>query len=774
MEEELRCSHCRRYFEDPILLGCGHSYCRSCALKVSQGPSTTRPCTPGSGHTGSFALSVAGSPLSPQPSSSSEITLLTSGASDTVSLCDQESDKMSIISESDSGVVVSSSRSSRPSSIIGQPLSLSRLPNILTPSTSGLQVGCLSCHKTTYFADESSIVSAPANIAVRNLVQRYSAAQPSCSTPTPSASGAAATAAAGPPPPACEFCSSGDAAEAVPASITCLDCRYSYCSSCAEAMHPPRGPFASHKIVDAAAGSGGAATPRRPLPPPPFGAVGADEARCSTHRADPLTMFCAACKILVCCRCLQDARHTNHDIQALPITCKTQKAELTTTLSQLGEKVKTAKGEIGKLKTLQEALNVNALDFKSAVCIQVDNIIEELQKRKEKLMRTIDEERDRKRRILRDQISRCNAQLARATSLIQFCIELLKEPDPAAYLQISSALIQRSTTADFLWHNDMKTKPEVDSEIVLNLDTKHLQYAIQTLDFAQLKGLLMSTIPTRGDYSQVPSPPVIDAAACSAENNSVTVVWRPRNDGCAIDGFVLEIDNGRDEGCYKEVYSGPEIMCTLDGLHFNTIYSARVKAYNAAGESLYSDPICLQTASVAWFQLTKSASQREIFLSNESHTLTATTIDYQTILGSVAFSKGVHYWEIAVDRFDGNADIVVGVARHSVSRNLMLGKDINGWSMYVDEKRSWYLHNEIHEGRVAGGVRKGDVIGVRLDCDRGTLEFTINDRKRVSEKGTTVAFMSIPRQRFYPAFSINCKAAITVHTAIPCPSSDSE
>lgn len=43
--------------------------------------------------------------------------------------------------------------------------------------------------------------------------------------------------------------------------------------------------------------------------------------------------------------------------------------------------------------------------------------------------------------------------------------------------------------------------------------------------------------------------------------------------------------------------------------------------------------------AVAWFQLTKSASQREIFLSNESHTLTATTIDYQTILGSVAFSK---------------------------------------------------------------------------------------------------------------------------------------
>lgn len=34
-----------------------------------------------------------------------------------------------------------------------------------------VQVGCLVCHKSTYFADESHIVSAPANIAVRNLVQ---------------------------------------------------------------------------------------------------------------------------------------------------------------------------------------------------------------------------------------------------------------------------------------------------------------------------------------------------------------------------------------------------------------------------------------------------------------------------------------------------------------------------------------------------------------------------------------------------------------------------
>ena len=71
------------------------------------------------------------------------------------------------------------------------------------------------------------------------------------------------------------------------------------------------------------------------------------------------------------------------------------------------------------------------------VVAQCDALIEAIKHRKQELLESVQEEKELKIHVLKDQGSHCTSLLQRTTGLLHFCIEVLKESDPASFLQVS-------------------------------------------------------------------------------------------------------------------------------------------------------------------------------------------------------------------------------------------------------------------------------------------------------------------------------------------------
>ncbi|XP_016364109.1 E3 ubiquitin-protein ligase TRIM9-like [Sinocyclocheilus rhinocerous] len=241
--------------------------------------------------------------------------------------------------------------------------------------------------------------------------------------------------------------------------------------------------------------------------------------------------------------------------------------------------------------------------------------------------------------------------------------------------------------------------------------------------------------------------------------------------------YCLEVIKENDpSGFLQEVYVGAEMICTVDGLHFNSAYQSRVKAFNSSGVGQYSKTLVMQTsemsllsygsktlAAVAWFTFDPASAHPDIILSNDNLTVTCNSYDDRVVMGNTGFSRGVHYWEMTIDRYDNHPDPAFGIARADVIKDVMLGKDDKAWAMYVDNNRSWFMHNNSHTNRTDGGIRKGATVGVLLDFSRGILLFLIND-----EQQGPVAFNTLEGM-YYPAISLNRNVQVTLHSGLPIP-----
>ncbi|XP_054684012.1 E3 ubiquitin-protein ligase TRIM9 isoform X3 [Grus americana] len=696
MEEELKCPVCGSFYREPIILPCSHNLCQACARNI----------------------------LVQTPESESPQSRRASGSA--VSDYDYlDLDKMSLYSEADSGYGSYGGFASAPTTPCQKspngvrvfPPAAPPPPAALAPPPPPPRNACLTCpqcHRSLVL-DERGLRGFPRNRLLEGVIDRYQQGR------------AAAL--------RCQLC------EKAPkeAAVMCEQCDVFYCDPCRLRCHPPRGPLAKHRLVPPAQGR-----VSRRLSPRKI-------STCTDHELENHSMYCVQCKSPVCYQCLEEGKHSSHEVKALGAMWKLHKSQLSQALNGLSDRAKEAKEFLVQLRNMVQQIQENSVEFEACLVAQCDALIDALNRRKAQLLSRVNKEHEHKLKVVRDQISHCTVKLRQTTGLMEYCLEVIKENDPSGFLQISDALIRRVHLTEDQWGKGTLT-PRMTTDFDLNLDNAPLLQSIHQLDFVQMKV-----------SSPVPAPPILQLEECCTHNNSATLSWKqPPLSTVQVEGYILELDDGNG-GQFREVYVGKETMCTVDGLHFNSTYSARVKAFNKTGVSPYSKTLVLQTSEVAWFSFDPGSAHADIIFSNDNLTVTCNSYDDRVVLGKTGFSKGLHYWELSIDRYDNHPDPAFGVARIDVLKDAMLGKDDKAWAMYVDNNRSWFMHNNSHTNRTEGGITKGATVGVLLDLTRRTLTFSINE-----DQQGPVAFENL-EGLFFPAVSLNRNVQVTLHTGLPVP-----
>ncbi|KAJ1079124.1 hypothetical protein K5549_013427 [Capra hircus] len=692
MEEELKCPVCGSFYREPIILPCSHNICQACARNI-----------------------LVQTPESESPQSRRASG---SGVSDYDYL---DLDKMSLYSEADSGYGSYGGFASAPTTPCQKsPNGVRVFPPAMPPPATHLSpalasvprnscITCPQCHRSLIL-DDRGLRGFPKNRVLEGVIDRYQQSK------------AAAL--------KCQLC------EKAPkeATVMCEQCDVFYCDPCRLRCHPPRGPLAKHRLGRVS----------RRLSPRKV-------STCTDHELENHSMYCVQCKMPVCYQCLEEGKHSSHEVKALGAMWKLHKSQLSQALNGLSDRAKEAKEFLVQLRNMVQQIQENSVEFEACLVAQCDALIDALNRRKAQLLARVNKEHEHKLKVVRDQISHCTVKLRQTTGLMEYCLEVIKENDPSGFLQISDALIRRVHLTEDQWGKGTLT-PRMTTDFDLSLDNSPLLQSIHQLDFVQMKA-----------SSPVPATPILQLEDCCTHNNSATLSWKqPPLSTVPAEGYILELDDGNG-GQFREVYVGKETMCTVDGLHFNSTYNARIKAFNKTGVSQYSKTLVLQTSEVAWFAFDPGSAHSDIIFSNDNLTVTCSSYDDRVVLGKTGFSKGVHYWELTVDRYDNHPDPAFGVARIDVMKDVMLGKDDKAWAMYVDNNRSWFMHNNSHTNRTEGGITKGATIGVLLDFNRKTLTFFIND-----EQQGPIAFENV-EGLFFPAVSLNRNVQVTLHTGLQVP-----
>uniref|UniRef100_A0A8C5QP54 RING-type E3 ubiquitin transferase n=1 Tax=Leptobrachium leishanense TaxID=445787 RepID=A0A8C5QP54_9ANUR len=467
----------------------------------------------------------------------------------------------------------------------------------------------------------------------------------------------------------CQFCEVEPPRDAVK---TCITCEVSYCDRCLRATHPNKKPFTSHRLVE-------------PISDAHFRGL-----ICMEHENEKINMYCTADDQLICALCKLVGRHREH--------------------------------HVASLSERYEKLKVNTSMHEAKLNEECDELIDTIQRRKQMIAVKIKETKVMKLRKLAQQIANCRQRLERSTVLINQADHILKESDPARFLQTAKTVVERVSMTT---SSSQVLIPDV------NINDAFENFA---LDFSREKKILEGL-----DYVTAPNPPAIREELCTASHDTITVHWMS-DDEFSVGSYELQYTIYTGQANFISLYSSmdswmivPNIKqnhYTVHGLQSGTRYIFLVKAINQAG-SRHSDPARLKTNSQP-FKLDPKFAHKKLKISNDgmqmekeesslkkSHTperFSGTGCYGAT--GNVFIDSGCHYWEVAV----GNSTwYAVGIAYKSAPRNEWIGKNISSWVLSRCNNNFLVRHNNKEVLLDVNPQIKR--LGILLDYDNNTISF---------------------------------------------------
>jgi len=208
-----------------------------------------------------------------------------------------------------------------------------------------------------------------------------------------------------------------------------------------------------------------------------------------------------------------------------------------------------------------------------------------------------------------------------------------------------------------------------------------------------------------------------DAASSSVMFGS----WQPLFKGSGATSFPLEHLSPRTPYRFRlrALYS----LSLSSSIHEQGSSNNSNTSNNETTSGPWSEPATFETLCGAAFTFDRASLGSSVFVSGSGLQATYGANEaWKTVLGTQPFSYGCNRWEIRLDA-SATAYLFIGAATRQADLTTFLGGDDFGWG-YIGDRALYHKRTKV---KVYGErFGEGDVVGVTMDLDKGTLSFSKN------------------------------------------------